>query len=107
MLVNQWGTVFEGEDLGLLLYKGGTVCDDRFTDTAADAICKDMNYAYASRWTTDEVGWYVKEGFSIRLDEVHCDTAEWERCTYTENHNCAHSEDVFLSCSREEGKLLI
>ena len=26
----------------LLLYKGGTVCDDKFDTKAAKAICKDM-----------------------------------------------------------------
>ena len=38
--------MIKGEELGLLLYKGGTVCDRRyFNDNAAGAICKQMNYA--------------------------------------------------------------
>ena len=92
--------------MGLLLYKGGTVCDDSFTDTAADAICKDMNYTRAISWTSSLDFGLVQERRSIMLDDVSCDTTEWESCFYEEDHNCDHSEDVFLSCSREGGKLL-
>ena len=45
--------VKEGE-LGLLLYQGGTVCDDFFNNNAADAICKLMNYTYSLTWNSDE-----------------------------------------------------
>ena len=53
--------MIHGRELGLLLYKGGTVCDDSFTQEAADAICKQMNYAHSTGWT-------IGESFSIQVD---------------------------------------
>ena len=47
------GVVKEGE-LGLLLYKGGTVCKYGFDNKAALAICKLMNYPHSAGWTSDE-----------------------------------------------------
>ena len=29
---------------GLLLYNGGTVCDDAFTDYSADVACKELGF---------------------------------------------------------------
>ena len=101
ILVDSEGNDIEGEDLGLLLYRGGTVCDDYFDNIAADAICKYMNYTYASRWTSDE-SYDIQETFPINLDDVECSRAEWETCTFAEEHNCDHDEDVFLSCTFEE-----
>ena len=99
-LVDRYGNEIDGEDLGLLLYLGGTVCDDHFDDTAADAICKEMNYGSAIRWTTDEDFGFFQTGHDIKLDDVRCDIPYWESCTYSAYFdNCFHSEDVFLSCS--------
>ena len=148
-LVDSTGSEIQGEELGLLLYNGGTVCDDSFDSTAADAICKLMNYTDSARWTTTESfhiqvreftglwsvsechvtkiqssGWYCstvmsvttikladllmcvtwlsQSNYEITLDNVDCPRAEWESCTFSEDHNCAHSEDVFLRCNTEE-----
>ena len=95
-MVDRYGDKIAGEDLGLLLYKGGTVCDDSFTDTAADAICKHMNYTRAISWTVDDY-WFIQRSYVIMIDDVNCETSEWDSCTYTYVHNCDHSEDVFLS----------
>ena len=101
-LVNRYGNVIDGENLGLLLYRGGTVCDDDFDDIAADAICRNMNYGRAIRWTTDEDFGNLHNNYDIKLDDVNCDTNEWESCSYSADyHNCDHNEDVFLSCSTE------
>ena len=99
--------ITQGNQLGLLLFKGGTVCDDGFNDNAADAICKLMNFTSASRWSSaDGVSFDIQSNYNIKLDDVDCSSGEWEDCTYSENHNCRHSKDVFLSCSiGQEGKL--
>ena len=46
-----------GEDVspgerGLLLYKGGTVCNVNFSDHSANAICRLLGYSRASNWTS-------------------------------------------------------
>ncbi|XP_063681810.1 deleted in malignant brain tumors 1 protein-like isoform X2 [Bolinopsis microptera] len=95
-LVRQYGDVSPGE-LGLLLYKGGTVCDNEFDDITADAICRTMGYASSSEWQSGgEVGY--RSRYDITLDDVRCEDRSWESCSYTTSHNCGHSEDVFLSC---------
>ena len=102
-LVDRYGNELdELEDLGLLLYRGGTVCDDHFNDTAADAICKEMNYGSAISWTTYEDVGYFQTRCAITLDDVRCPSTRWESCTFTEWDNCQHSEDVFLSCRKTE-----
>ena len=60
-LVNSTGHLINGRELGLLLYGGGTVCDDSFDNIAANAICKKMNYTHAMRWTS-------RKSFDIQVD---------------------------------------
>ena len=84
------------QELGLLLYKGGTVCDDEFTDVAADAICKEMNFERAIEWKTDVA--MERSKYRIKLDDVKCDIPDWKSCSFHEFSNCVHKEDIFLSC---------
>ena len=88
------------EELGLLLYKGGTVCDDEFSDIAADAICKEMNFERAIVWTTDpDLVSMDRSHYEIQLDNVKCYSPNWKNCSFNEKfNNCHHREDVFLSC---------
>ena len=76
------------------------MCDDNFDDTAADAICKTMNYTGAIRWTTyDDEFDYIKYNYQITLDDVSCRWTEWTSCTYdSDTNDCSHTEDVLLSC---------
>ena len=50
--VDSTGNVVQGQELGLLLYKGDTVCRYNFDNFAADAICRQMKYTHSSRWTS-------------------------------------------------------
>ena len=87
------------QGLGLLLYKGGTVCDDDFSDVAADAICKEMNFERSIEWKNGP--WSTRNDrshYEISLDNVKCDIPHWKSCSFSEHHNCQHKEDVFLSC---------
>ena len=88
------------EELGLLLYKGGTVCDDEFSDIAADAICKEMNFERAIVWTTDpDLVAMERSHYEIKLDNVRCYFPSWKSCSFNDKFtNCFHDEDVFLSC---------
>ena len=97
-IVDEDGNDLTEEGRGLLIYKGGTVCDDYFNDNAAFAICKEMGYLGATTW---ESGNYVsfQEDLEIKLDDVSCSEQSWSSCSYSESHNCGHSEDVVLTCT--------
>ena len=110
-LVNSEGNeITEGEQLGLLLYRGGTVCNHGWNkgsgSKAADAICKEMNFKGADRWTTKE-SFDIQYGRNISLGYLECNSEEWGSCTYSEDtQNCYHSQDLFLSCNHTGIKTL-
>ena len=93
------GTDVEGDQLGLLLYKGGTVCDNNFNKAAAEAICIEMGYKDIIKWTSENLSFVIQSDYEINLDNVNCDSAEWESCSFSRDHNCKHSEDVHLICT--------
>ena len=82
-----------------MLYKGGTVCDDYFNVTAADAVCIEMGYVRSERWESSNSYRSLQDSLEISLDDVRCRNSAWSSCTYTETHNCGHREDVYLTCS--------
>ena len=86
---------------GLLIYKGGTVCDDSFGDSEADVICQEMGYNQSSGWTSGSY-YDVQRSLDIALDEVDCDGGSWSSCGYETTHDCSHYEDVFLICLKGE-----
>ena len=87
---------------GLLLYRGTTVCDDKFSDRAAHAICKRMGYSRAVTWRNG-VGWSIQFEYEIGLTDVVCNTEEWKWCGHSgEVASCAHIEDVMLVCQPGE-----
>ena len=105
-LVDSEGDTITGQQLGLLLYLGGTVCDDRFNDTAAEAICSHMNKSFTSNDTwRSGVDFTIQSKLEIKLDDVQCRNGEWENCSFSRNHNCGHHEDIFLSCTTGTGML--
>ena len=74
------------------------MCDDRFDNNSADAICRKMGYSGASAW---ESGYFFSGEQSdreITLDNVDCGSHNWDFCRYSTTHNCEHSQDVFLTC---------
>ena len=77
------------------------MCDDRFDDNSADAICRVLGYKRQHSWTSGQK-WEIQSVFDIHMDDVDCVSGDWSSCTYSESNNCGHSEDVFLVCS---GKL--
>ena len=86
--------------MGLLLYEGGTVCDDYFDDNSANAICREMGYSRSISWRSgSELSHGERQdSLDINLDDVKCTDGDWKTCSYSTSHNCGHSEDVFLSC---------
>ena len=94
----------ETGDIGLLLYNGGTVCDDGFSDNSANAICREMGHLRATIWKSGSGSPYhlgfrtYTQLLDITLDNVDCRESDWDACSYSTTHNCDHSEDVYLAC---------
>ena len=92
------------EQLGLLLYRGGTVCDyDMFDNKTAEAICRQMNFSSAIEWKTG-IESDIQLKYEIAMSIV-CPEAEWEpeHCIMIEfliaHEGCFHKRDVFLKCT--------
>ena len=105
-LVNSREEPYKSEELGLLLYNGGTVCDDAFETIDANVICLHMGFEGVNGWqqfsSSIPGDWSFRLSYEIKLDEIVCDDVRgWNECTYVTNHNCGHGEDVFLSCQGE------
>ena len=99
-LIRQDGVNALAGERGLLLYDGGTVCDDQFSDQSADAICRKLGYSRSSDWSSGNYYEVRQLSYDIKLDDVHCLSSDWEDCTFSTSHNCDHSEDVFLTCAQ-------
>ena len=97
-LVDSAGEEAGAGELGLLLYNGGTVCDDSFDNNAAEAICVELGFSGATRWNSDQT-FSIQRNYDITLDDVRCDGETWTTCSFRNDHNCVHSEDIFLECS--------
>ena len=89
----------KGGTYGLLLYNGGTVCDDGFDQNAADAICSLLGYAASNSEWDSEYKWSNQYIYKITMDDVKCPTSSWSSCRYSDSNDCGHNEDVFLGCS--------
>ena len=101
-LVNSDGEPAGSEELGLLLYKQGTFCDDNFDYIAADAICVELGFALAARWNSGRK-FTIQNNYDIKMSNVRCESDSWTSCAFTTNQNCEHSDDVFLECHSGEG----
>ena len=90
----------------MLLYQGGTVCDDHFDDNSANAVCREMGHVRSTSWKSGgELSFgETQNGLNITLDKVKCIANEWTSCSYSILPYCVHSEDIFLSC--QAGKSL-
>jgi len=77
----------------------GTVCDDGFTDTAANVVCNMLGYGYYGRFLNNYYG--AGDG-TIWLDQVQCSGTETNIANCQHNswgsHDCSHSEDVSVKC---------
>ena len=101
-MVNSDGEAAGAGELGLLLYKQGTVCDDYFDYKAADAICVELGFAWATRWNSG-TKFLIQNNYDIKMDDVRCESDSWTSCTFITDHNCGHSDDVILECYSGEG----
>ena len=88
--------------IGLLLYNGGTVCDDDFNSFAANAICRRMGRPFGNATWTSGLFYSIQSSLIIKLDDVQCTSSDWDwdKCTFKNtDQNCEHSEDVHITCT--------
>ena len=106
-LVDSTGNAVKGDDMGLLLFRGGTVCDHDFNKTVADAICKylnssdDLSSSHSAVYWTSGSKFDLQNNLDISLLSLQCSTEELESCDYGRNRlaeGCEHHMDVFLKC---------
>ena len=106
-LVDRHGRRVRGENEGLLLAHGGTVCSDHFTYHSAHAICRLMGYAKAKAFREAENQDYreQQQRRGIQLDDVRCDKGRWTFCRTSDSvsRNCRHNNDIALTCLRRKG----
>merc|ERR1719232_70282 len=105
-LVDYRGRRINGQREGLLLYNGGTVCDDLFNWNSAHAVCRTMGYTSATRYRSGLRYGTFQSRKRIGLDNVRCTSTHWAACTSTPNHNCNHHEDILLTCRGTGFKLI-
>ena len=100
-LVDEGGNELDMQDSeGLLLYNGGTVCDDDFNSFAANAICRRMFRPFGHATWKSGLYYSVQSSLRIKLDDVKCTSSDWDQCTFKNTvQNCGHSEDVHITCT--------
>jgi len=78
----------------------GTVCDDRFDAAAAKVVCSSLGFGHVGREMNIDL-YGIGKG-PIWLDDVQCSGTERHiaQCSHRVwgFHNCAHNEDVVVSC---------
>ncbi|XP_035529436.1 lysyl oxidase homolog 3B isoform X2 [Morone saxatilis] len=88
-----------------LFYKGewGTICDDDFSISNANVLCRQLGFVSATGWTHSAK--YGKGQGKIWLDNVQCNGGEKsiESCKSRGwgNSDCTHDEDAGVVCKDE------
>ena len=108
--MNQDGTANSKSDL--LLYKGGTVCDNDFKTNDAIAICSEMGYITTWKNVTWEVTttrkWDMQIPYPTAIVNPVCDSETWSSCRFDTNSRfCPRDHlnwklNVFLTCDHGE-----
>eukprot|EP00798_Chlamydomonas_sp_ICE-L_P030945 gene30945-36001_t len=100
------GSDLEGRLEVLIDGQWGTVCDDKFNTNAARVVCRQLGLP----WTKATVDKTVpgNDALPIVMDEVTCYGSELDlgACVHTTEHDCSHSEDVDLTSSISELRLV-
>ena len=82
----------------------GTVCDDGWSSTDADVVCRQLGFRY---YRSFYGGAYFGQGSGpILLDNVTCTGSELtiakcEHLGFNNTRSCSHSEDAGVTCYSE------
>lgn len=89
----------------------GTVCNDDFDTRAAEVACRQLDLGTPEGWQSLSKPASAPSGTPIVLDEFICSGTELtlQSCTrrygQPPTHNCDHSEDIYLTCTRNDTTL--
>ena len=82
--------------------KWGTVCDDRFGPTEAQAACQTLGFSGGS-YNGNQRTRFLESSVPIWMDEVNCDSnsTNFMQCEHRGwgVENCYHTEDILLTCT--------
>ena len=91
------GATFKGRVEVLYKDNWNTVCDDEWTPSNTDVVCKQLDYDAGVK-----VAWFGPGSGTILLDSVQCVGNEPNllECRHNGffNTNCKHTEDVGVEC---------
>ena len=80
----------------------GTVCDDYFSNTDGEVVCRQLNYVGVK--SVDTMGTFGSGDGPIWLDDVTCTGTEpsIQDCDHGGFgvHNCDHTEDIGIICGK-------
>ena len=88
-----------------VFYNGlwGTVCDDDWSATDADVVCRELGFGEASQ-TPSATFYGSANDLGIILDNLNCDGTEQTLldCQHEGlwNHDCSHFEDAGVVCGK-------
>jgi len=87
------GNVFAVNSVGYF----GPVCDDHWTDTEADTVCRQLGFNSGTPYDNSHFG-NVPSNFA--MDNVDCSTTDVriQDCYYVTTDNCGSSEGAGVSC---------
>ena len=72
--------------------------DGHFDMNSAHAICRQMGYTRAGRWTSGLFN-SAQNNYKVTLDNVECKNMNFNECSYDhEVSDCNHNHDVYLDC---------
>ena len=76
------------------------MCEDNFSSVTASLLCREMGYEHGGGVWRTGLGWTTQDRYAIFLDEVSCSSEDlfFSNCSFTLQHDCIHSDDVFLDC---------
>ena len=87
----------------MLIYNGGPVCFNQFSDNAATAVCDKLGYRFgAYEKNKNERAKVAMDGMiSCNSSGIFCNDGQWESCNVVENRDsaCGGEWYVILSCS--------
>ena len=79
----------------------GTVCDDGWTTTEANVVCRQLGFGLAV--AAKSAAFFGRGSGDILLDDVSCSGSErsLDLCSHrgVGTHNCRHEEDAGVICS--------